>query len=482
MPAKNFFTRILPVAAIAAGLLVAAPAADAGKKKTRRSRRRSRSATSAPVKARAAAKKPQGEGRRSRAQNTDVLPTRREPRAGARRDPLPAQPDPRREGPADAASDNAKLRKAAARPLHAMVNEGYFDHTSPNGDTFVDRILGAGYAKRNDAWTLGENLAWGTGDLSTPAGIMQSWMNSAGHKANILKRPTARSASASASACRATTASAPPSPPTSAPSSRLRPRLGCDGRRRTASRTSLRPRAGRRAAAGRGTALRRDRRGPASRARGPLAVQRRRGGPAAERRRHVRARGRGARPLARARASSPATTSPRCGRWRRSTPGPDGETRTRHGVFARVRVEDYGPGRIRPHERTHPGPKEDRLRLTRATRANLSPIFSLFDDPDNAAWGALEPHLDAEPVGRGDRRGRHASTACGGSTTPTRSTTYHDGAARHRAADRRRPPPLRDRARVPAGGAERRPRADVPGRAAGLRPDRVPDAPARGRT
>ena len=41
--------------------------------------------------------------------------------------------------------------------------------------------------------------------------------------------------------------------------------------------------------------------------------------------------------------------------------------------FARVRVEDYGPGRIRPHERTHPGPKEDRLRLTRATQANLSP-------------------------------------------------------------------------------------------------------------
>src|SRR3954466_7058191 len=71
--------------------------------------------------------------------------------------------------------------------------------------------------------------------------------------------------------------------------------------------------------------------------------------------------------------------------------GPDGQTRTRHGVFARVRVEDYGPGRIRPHERTHPGPKEDRLRLTRATRANLSPIFSLYDDPDTAAWKAVEP-------------------------------------------------------------------------------------------
>src|SRR3954468_8204601 len=71
--------------------------------------------------------------------------------------------------------------------------------------------------------------------------------------------------------------------------------------------------------------------------------------------------------------------------------GPDGRLRTRHGVFARVRVEDYGPGRIRPHERTHPGPKEDRLRLTRATRANLSPIFSLYDDPQQQAWSAVEP-------------------------------------------------------------------------------------------
>jgi uncharacterized protein (DUF1015 family) len=68
---------------------------------------------------------------------------------------------------------------------------------------------------------------------------------------------------------------------------------------------------------------------------------------------------------------------------------PDGRILTRHGVFARVRVEDYGPGRIRPHERTHPGPKEDRLRLTRATKANLSPIFSLYDDPSGAAGAVL---------------------------------------------------------------------------------------------
>jgi uncharacterized protein (DUF1015 family) len=76
---------------------------------------------------------------------------------------------------------------------------------------------------------------------------------------------------------------------------------------------------------------------------------------------------------------------------------PDGSRRTRRGFFARVRVEDYGPGRIRPHERTQPGPKEDRLRLTRATRANLSPIFSLFDDPAGEAWAALEAAATAEP-------------------------------------------------------------------------------------
>jgi uncharacterized protein (DUF1015 family) len=69
--------------------------------------------------------------------------------------------------------------------------------------------------------------------------------------------------------------------------------------------------------------------------------------------------------------------------------GPDGQKRTRNGVFARVRVEEYGPGRIRPHERTHPGPREDRLRLTRATKANLSPIFSLFSDPSGVVADAL---------------------------------------------------------------------------------------------
>jgi uncharacterized protein (DUF1015 family) len=79
--------------------------------------------------------------------------------------------------------------------------------------------------------------------------------------------------------------------------------------------------------------------------------------------------------------------------------GPDGQTRTRSGFFCRVRIEGYGPGKVRPHERTHPGPKEDRLKLMRATRANLSPIFSLFSDPTNAAWSALGPTTETDPWG-----------------------------------------------------------------------------------
>jgi uncharacterized protein (DUF1015 family) len=79
--------------------------------------------------------------------------------------------------------------------------------------------------------------------------------------------------------------------------------------------------------------------------------------------------------------------------------GPDGQRRTRRGFFCRVRIEDYGPGRVRPHERTHPGPKEDRLRLTRATRANISPIFSLYSDPQQAAWAALSPTTEQAPWG-----------------------------------------------------------------------------------
>jgi uncharacterized protein (DUF1015 family) len=76
--------------------------------------------------------------------------------------------------------------------------------------------------------------------------------------------------------------------------------------------------------------------------------------------------------------------------------GPDGARRTRRGLLCRVRVTEYGPGLIRPHERTQPGPKEDRLRLTRATRHNLSPIFSLHAGD---AWRHIEGYTRSEPWG-----------------------------------------------------------------------------------
>ena len=75
--------------------------------------------------------------------------------------------------------------------------------------------------------------------------------------------------------------------------------------------------------------------------------------------------------------------------------GPDGNEYTRRGFLARVRVTEYGPGLVRPHERTQPGPKQDRLDLTRATKHNLSPIFSLHPGD---AWSLLEPAL-GEPWG-----------------------------------------------------------------------------------
>jgi len=73
--------------------------------------------------------------------------------------------------------------------------------------------------------------------------------------------------------------------------------------------------------------------------------------------------------------------------------GPDGSSHTRHGILARVRVEDFSTGTILPHERTLPGPKQDRLELMRATKLNLSPIFSLSTiDP----WPLVAPETERE--------------------------------------------------------------------------------------
>jgi uncharacterized protein (DUF1015 family) len=69
----------------------------------------------------------------------------------------------------------------------------------------------------------------------------------------------------------------------------------------------------------------------------------------------------------------------------------EGRTYTRRGFFARVRLEPFGAGRIFPHEQPMSGPKEDRLRLYRATGFNLSPVFGLYPDPDGEVIRRLEP-------------------------------------------------------------------------------------------
>jgi uncharacterized protein (DUF1015 family) len=59
--------------------------------------------------------------------------------------------------------------------------------------------------------------------------------------------------------------------------------------------------------------------------------------------------------------------------------GPDGVARTREGFVASLHAEPYEARVILPHERTHAGPKEGRLRLLRATRTQLEPLFFLWD-------------------------------------------------------------------------------------------------------
>ena len=71
----------------------------------------------------------------------------------------------------------------------------------PSGDTLVDRLLGAGYMRRDANWTVGENLAWGTGSLATPAAIMRAWMASPGHRDILLRRSYREIGIGIASAC-----------------------------------------------------------------------------------------------------------------------------------------------------------------------------------------------------------------------------------------------------------------------------------------
>jgi uncharacterized protein (DUF1015 family) len=70
--------------------------------------------------------------------------------------------------------------------------------------------------------------------------------------------------------------------------------------------------------------------------------------------------------------------------------GPDGRSRTRRGVVTRLRLADLADGVVLPHELTHDGPKVDRLKLYRATHADISQIFLLFADDDGSVGALLD--------------------------------------------------------------------------------------------
>jgi uncharacterized protein (DUF1015 family) len=89
--------------------------------------------------------------------------------------------------------------------------------------------------------------------------------------------------------------------------------------------------------------------------------------------------------------------------------GPDGVARIRNGIVVTLRLEPYESRVVLPHERTHAGPKEGRLRLLRTTRTQLEPIFLLHDgdpveiprrEPDLAAGGDRLWRVEDDPGGR----------------------------------------------------------------------------------
>ncbi|HEY7535298.1 MAG TPA: DUF1015 domain-containing protein [Thermodesulfobacteriota bacterium] len=76
----------------------------------------------------------------------------------------------------------------------------------------------------------------------------------------------------------------------------------------------------------------------------------------------------------------------------------DGKVVTRKGFIAAVKLEDFSSKKVIPHERTFAGPKLDRLKLTTACKANLSPVFAIYSDPEGALEKAIEDRLIAKPI------------------------------------------------------------------------------------
>jgi uncharacterized protein YkwD len=80
------------------------------------------------------------------------------------------------------------LGRVASSYARQMVRGRFFDHTSPGGSTMLARIKSTSYLRDVTSWSVGENLAWGTGSLATPRAMVRAWMQSAEHRANLLDR------------------------------------------------------------------------------------------------------------------------------------------------------------------------------------------------------------------------------------------------------------------------------------------------------
>jgi uncharacterized protein YkwD len=86
-----------------------------------------------------------------------------------------------------AIAENDQLTRASADYSLRLVRESFFAHSAPDGTDLVDRLSAVGYIHPSaGAWSVGENLAWAQGALSTPANVVIAWMKSPGHRANIL--------------------------------------------------------------------------------------------------------------------------------------------------------------------------------------------------------------------------------------------------------------------------------------------------------
>jgi uncharacterized protein YkwD len=80
-----------------------------------------------------------------------------------------------------------ELRAAAQHHSDDMLARDYFDHNAPGGETLLDRMRSSGYLYSSHfGYVIGENIAWGTLALGAPKAIVEAWMASAGHRANIL--------------------------------------------------------------------------------------------------------------------------------------------------------------------------------------------------------------------------------------------------------------------------------------------------------